>query len=190
MFESLTQSLNEILFQTWNNRFILLAMIGALWGIFLIALVTGGRPLHLGIIPRTLIGLRGILFAPFLHANFNHLFFNSIPLLVLANFLLIKGLERFLFITGFLIMISGLLTWLIGKKGIHLGASSIITGYWAILALQVWQQINLTNIILGLVSIYYFAAIFLGVFPSRKGVSWEGHLSGLLAGILLFYYGV
>ena len=188
MLESLNESLEEILTQTWNNRYILLGIVGFLWGVFLITVITGGRLLLLGIIPRTLIGIRGIFFAPVLHANFNHLFFNCIPLLVLANFMLIHGLDFFITTTCYLALISGLLTWLIGKKGIHLGASSIITGYWAMLALDAWQYTSLTNVILGLLSVYYFAGIFLGVFPSKKGISWEGHLSGLVAAVLLHYY--
>lgn len=184
MINELQQSLEYITQQTQSNGYYLCALLATLWGVYGINVVLGGRLLYLGIIPRTFIGIRGIFFSPFLHANFNHLFFNSIPLVVLANFLLIKGLDYFLNASLYLVVISGTLTWLIGKKGLHIGASGIITGYWAILASEFFTQNNLTSIILGLLSIYYFAAILFGAFPSsKKGVSWEGHLSGLLAGI-------
>ena len=82
---------------------------------------------------------------------------------------------------------SGILVWCFAKPGIHIGASGLITGYWALLVSDIYQQGTLTAIILGCVSLYYFAGIFLGVFPGKKGVSWEGHLFGLLAGLTVGY---
>ncbi len=68
-----------------------------------------------------------------------------------------------------------------------MGASGLITGYWGLLITDILQQGTLTAIILGVISLYYFAGIFLGVFPGKKGVSWEGHLFGLLAGLITSY---
>ena len=184
MISELQQSLEQIAQQSQANAYYLCILLAILWGIYIINLILGGRLLYFGIIPRTFIGLRGIFFSPFLHANFNHLFFNNIPLVVLANFLLIRGSDYFINASIYIMLLSGFLTWLIGKRGLHIGASGVITGYWAVLACDFFTQSNLTSIILGLLSIYYFAAIFFGAFPSsKKGVSWEGHLSGLLAGV-------
>jgi len=188
MLDQLNQSLDLIVNQTWNNLYILLGILCVLWCAFILTMLTGRRLLFLGIIPRTLVGLRGVIFAPFLHVNFNHLFFNSIPLVVLANFILVNGVEYFMYITLLLTILSGLITWVIAKPGIHIGASSVITGYWTILACNVFQQPTFTSVILGIISIYYFAGIFFGIFPSgNKGVSWEGHLSGFLAGLILYF---
>ncbi|HAT8247575.1 TPA: rhomboid family intramembrane serine protease, partial [Legionella pneumophila] len=63
----------------------------------------------------------------------------------------------------------------------------LITGYWGFLVYNIYQTGTLTTIILGLLSLYYFAGIFLGIFPGEKGVSWQGHLFGLLAGFLTSY---
>ena len=109
---------------------------------------------------------------------------NSIPLVVLSNFLLISGLDYFLYATFFIGIVSGILLWLFGKPGIHLGASGLITGFWGLLVVDIYQQGTFTAIILGIISLYYFAGIFFGIFPTQKGVSWEGHLFGLVAGIL------
>lgn len=186
MIDQLLASLNLIIEQTQNNLPTLALMIAALWLIFFISRVIP-QLLLLGIIPRHLRGLPGILFAPLLHANFNHLFFNTIPLLVLSNFILVNGLPYFICATLMITVLSGIAIWCFAKPGLHIGASAVITGYWALLVSDVYQQPSLTTIILGVVSLYYFAGIFFGIFPSKKGVSWEGHLFGLLAGLATGY---
>ncbi|RMX20983.1 rhomboid family intramembrane serine protease [Legionella jordanis] len=187
MLEDLNSSLALIIQQTQANINVLMIVLAVIWLVYFLNIFLNNRLNYLGIIPRRLYGLPGILFAPFLHANFNHLFFNSIPLLVLSNFLLINGLHYFLWVSFLIMVISGFLVWAFGKPGIHLGASAVITGYWALLVTDIVHRGGLTAIILGLISLYYFAGIFLGIFPSRKGVSWEGHLFGLLAGLITSY---
>lgn len=187
MLNELNNSLTLIIQQTTVNATNLSLIVLLLWVIFILNQLTGQRLLILGIIPRRIDGLPGILFAPLLHANFNHLFFNTIPLVVLSNFILIQGLSYYLHITLLITLISGLLTWCFAKPGIHLGASAVITGYWAVLICHIYQQGTLTAIILGMICFYYFAGIFLGIFPGRKGISWEGHLFGLIAGFITAY---
>lgn len=138
-----------------------------------------------GIQPRTLIGLRGIIFSPFLHGSLEHLYNNSIPL-----FLLIAAMRYFyrrhtLEIIGYGVLLSGFFTWLIGGYGsTHIGASSLIyvlvtfiffkglsTGYYRLVALSL------------LIAVLYGGMIWY-VFPDvEKGISWEGHLGGFLTGL-------
>jgi membrane associated rhomboid family serine protease len=192
MFDELLNSLNLIITQTQNNSTFLAAILVILWTVFFITRIDKKLLYQLGIEPRHLRGLPGIIFAPFLHLNFNHLFFNCIPLVVLSNFILIYGLPYFLLVTAMITIFSGIAIWCFAKPGIHIGASGVITGYWAFLVSNIYQSGSLTAIILGIISIYYFAGIFLGIFPREKGVSWEAHLFGLLAGLatnyLLKYY--
>lgn len=143
--------------------------------------------IRLGIWPRRIWGLPGIFFAPLLHLNFNHLFFNCIPLLILSDFILIYGLPYYLMVTAYIAIMSGFLIWCFAKPGIHVGASAVITGYWGFLVLNIYQQGTVMSIFLGIICLYYFAGIFLGIFPREKGVSWEGHLFGLLAGFATSY---
>lgn len=186
MFDELTNSLNLIIAQTQYNSSTLAIILIVLWLVFFITQLDKNL-LLLGIIPRKLRGLPGIIFAPFLHANFNHLFFNSIPLVVLSNFILINGLHYYIVVTVLIALLSGFATWCFAKPGVHVGASGVITGYWGLLVSNLYNSASITTFILGLISIYYFAGIFLGVFPGKKGVSWEAHLFGLLAGLATSY---
>ena len=162
-------------------------MLGVLWAIYFINFFLGQRLLLLGIRPRHLSGLLGIICAPLLHANFNHIFFNSIPLVVLANFILIQGVPYFFYVSAVIILLSGALTWCLAKPGLHVGASGVISGYWGFLVANIYQEGTVTAIILGIVCVYYFAGIFLSIFPGEKSVSWQGHLFGLFSGFLTSY---
>ncbi|MDF1827965.1 MAG: rhomboid family intramembrane serine protease [Legionellaceae bacterium] len=183
MINNLLQSVLFIAEQIQVNLENLAWITLILWGVYFINQALGQRLLFLGIIPRKIYGLFGILFAPFLHANFNHLFFNTIPLLVLSAFILVNGMPYFILATLLITLISGVLIWLFAKPGLHVGASAVVTGYWGLLVTGIYQEGSATTILLGVVSLYYFAGIFFGIFPTKRGVSWEGHLFGLLAGI-------
>jgi membrane associated rhomboid family serine protease len=169
------------------NVNILGLILGVLFGVFVVNKLLGGILLHLGIIPRRLRGLLGIIFAPVLHVDFNHLFFNSIPLVILANFILLQGLLYFYVVTVSLTLSAGLLVWLFAKPGIHVGASAVIAGYFAILVANSYSHPSLLSYILAAVSIYYFGGIFFSIFPGEKRVSWEGHLFGFLSGLACSY---
>lgn len=183
MIENLTASILFITNQTKANIYYLEVISLIMLGAYFLTQLSGRRLLYLGIVPRHWAGLLGIIFAPFLHAHFNHLFFNLIPLLVLSNFILFNGLVYFIKIIITIGFLSGLLTWSFGRPALHIGASGVVTGLWGLLITQVYTQPSLTTIILAILCAYYFAGIFLGIFPSQKGVSWEGHLFGLIAGV-------
>ena len=80
-----------------------------------------------------------------------------------------------------------MLIWCFAKRGLHVGASALITGYWALLVSNVLQEGTAMAVILGALCLYYFIGILYSVFPSERGVSWEGHLFGLLAGFSTSY---
>ncbi len=183
MFENLVNSLMDIVTQTKEHLPLLLAVLGLLFLIHIINVALNYRLLALGIYPRHLFGLVGIVCSPFLHGNFNHLFFNSIPLFVLMDFMLIYSDQTFIAATCSIFLFSGLLTWLFGRKAMHVGASAVITGYWGFLVFFMIQEPSATSLILGILCVYYFAGIFFGILPLRESTSWEGHLFGLVAGV-------
>lgn len=186
MFDELVESFTTMQAQIQHNLPTLGIILFIPWFIYLISCFYPNI-LLLGIIPRRVRGLPGVIFAPLLHANFNHIFFNSIPLFVLSGFILINGLSLYLLVTAMITLLSGLAIWCFAKNGLHIGASALITGYWGFLVTNIYQHTTVTTLILGILSIYYFAGIFLGIFPQQKGVSWQGHLFGLLAGIATSY---
>jgi membrane associated rhomboid family serine protease len=170
-----------------DNYHLLLGIIIGLWALQLINKILGYRLNYLGIIPRSGRGVVGIFFSPFLHGDANHLFFNTIPLLVLACFVLIGGQALFWRVTITIILLSGAMIWLLGRKAIHIGASSLIMGYWGYLLMNAYHQPSLMTVVLAIVCLYYFGGLFFGLFPTREQVSWEGHLFGCLAGVAANY---
>ena len=183
MFENLVNSITDIVTQTQAHLVFLLGVLGLLLAIHILNTLLNRRLLMLGIYPRHPIGLMGIICAPFLHGNFNHLFFNCIPLFVLLDFMLISCPNAWATATCSIFLISGLLTWLFGRKAMHVGASSVITGYWGFLVFFMIHEPNAMSLILGILCVYYFAGIFFGILPMKESTSWEGHLFGLVAGV-------
>lgn len=176
VLQTLIQSIHD-------NLSLLIGIALFLWLLLLINKLLGYRLNYLGIWPRTGRGLIGIIFSPCLHANASHLFFNTFPLLALASFILIGGQALFWRVTVCIIILSGLLVWLFGRRAIHIGASSLVTGYWGYLLVNAYLQPSLLSIILAVICAYYFGGLFFGLFPSEEKVSWEGHLLGCIAGI-------
>ena len=183
MFEMISNSMDALILVFKYNLEYTLGFIAILWNFNALNWFSGRLLNRLGIYPLCLIGLPGIVFSPFLHVNFNHLFFNTIPLFVLANFVLIDGREKFIVVTAIIVVLSGLITWLVGRKAIHIGASSLIMGYFSYVLIQTFTQHSFMAIALAGLTVYYFAGLFTSLLPGEADVSWEGHLSGFVAGI-------
>ncbi|WP_124977547.1 rhomboid family intramembrane serine protease [Aphanothece sacrum] len=138
-----------------------------------------------GIIPHNIIGLRGILFAPFLHGNLAHLIGNTIPFIVLGWLVMLQETSDFWIVTALTMVIGGLGTWLFGAPGsVHIGASILIFGYLGFLLLRGYFQRNFASILLSIVVGFFYGRLVFGVLPSDRGISWQGHLFGFLGGIL------
>ena len=140
---------------------------------------------YLGILPQKPEGLRGILFAPFIHSSLKHLFNNSIPLLVLGSalFYFYKNVRWKVFFIGFIL--TGLLTWFIGRPAMHIGASGIVYLLASFLFFKgiFSKQYQLTA--LALVVVFLYGSLLWYLFPIDPKISWEGHLSGFVVGLLL-----
>ncbi len=137
-----------------------------------------------GIMPRTYIGLLYIPISPWVHHNTAHLIFNSVPLLVLGFLVHLNGRTEFWWVTILIILLSGLGTWLIGNAGSHGGASGLIMGYWSyILASAIFTR-SIKSIFLALVALLFYGGIIYVLLDTRPHISWAGHASGFLAGIV------
>ncbi|MFT7475025.1 MAG: membrane associated rhomboid family serine protease [Verrucomicrobiales bacterium] len=139
-----------------------------------------------GIHPRSLDGIDGVLWSPFLHSGFPHLISNSIPFVVLSGLMLTGGLKRYVRASAIIIVLGGLLVWAlaIGSNENHIGASGWVFGMLGFLiAAAVFDKKALT-IAVGLVALLFYGGTLLVGFVPTPGVSWEGHLFGFLAGIV------
>lgn len=186
----LLSQLQQLFAAMQANVAIALYIVLGLWIIQLINYSLHYRLNILGLIPRKPFGLIGIVFSPFLHGSFNHLFFNAIPLFVLLNFMLINGINHFIGISIVIIGIAGIATWLFGRRGIHVGASGVIMGYWGYLLFDAVRNPSVVTVILAILVMYYFGSLFFSLFPQEESVSWEGHVFGFLAGLITAYYSI
>ncbi|RIK35919.1 MAG: rhomboid family intramembrane serine protease, partial [Chloroflexi bacterium] len=141
-----------------------------------------------GIRPRTLIGLRNILFAPWLHVGFGHLIANSIPFWVLGWLVSLSGLRQFWRVTISAMLVSGVAIWLLGPpRTLHLGLSGIIFGYLGYLLLRGFMERSSLAVLLAALALLFYGGMLWSLVTWQPGVSWLGHLFGFLGGALAAY---
>lgn len=165
---------------------IIAGFVGLLWVIELVnASIFGGGLSAYGIVPRSLSGLLGILFAPFLHASFAHLIANTLPLAVLAWFVMLRRKRDLLTVSVLSALVGGLGTWLIAPAlSVHVGASILIFGYLGYLLSRGIFERRFWPILGSVVVFFLYGGALFGVLPGEIGISWQGHLFGLLGGVL------
>jgi len=171
----------------WYSLFISVALVIGLWIIKLIEFEYGFDFSEWGVLPRNVSGLRGILFSPLIHSNFEHLSANSLPLLVLT-FSLFFFYRRYSYLIFILIyLLSGLFVWLGGRDALHIGASGVIYGLAAFLFLSGILSRNVGLLTISLVVALLYGGLIWGIFPIKPEISWESHLWGAVSGFLLAY---
>ncbi|WP_229075682.1 rhomboid family intramembrane serine protease [Actinoplanes sp. DH11] len=138
-----------------------------------------------GIIPRRIDGLDGVLFSPFLHADWAHLYGNAVPLILLGTFVLAGGVRRFVWSTVVIMAVSGLGVWFIGDpQSVVVGASGVIFGYLGMLLIRGLVERSWWNIAVGaFIGLLYWYQLY-GILPTDARVSWQGHLLGLVGGVI------
>ena len=156
----------------------------AIWCIEAINFLLNHSLNQYGIIPRDISHIWHILSAPFIHGFPLHAVNNSIPLfvlLILADFHSRKNLIICLIV---IILFSGLMTWLVGRAGYHLGASSLIFGLWGYLIGMGFKQRDLKSIALATITFVLYGGLAYQLLHLQLHVSWEGHFFGALSGLL------
>jgi membrane associated rhomboid family serine protease len=139
-----------------------------------------------GVYPRTFSGLQGIIFSPFIHSDLDHLYNNSIPLLILLAALQFFYPNQSFGVITFGIIISGIITWLIGRPSFHIGASGLIYVVFSFIFLKGLLTRYYRLIALSLAVIMIYGGMVWYVFPKvDNAISWEGHLGGFIAGSIL-----
>ncbi len=165
-----------------------LVFVCALYVVHTIELLSPGLSwAWLGILPRTFSGLSGIFVAPLLHGSWGHLLVNTGPLLILLALLFMNKQYRPWLSLTCLWLLSGFGTWLIGRGGVvHIGASGLIYALAAFLVVAGWRLRHWGALLIAGVVVALYGGLVLTALPWTVGpnVSWESHLSGLLAGVL------
>lgn len=158
--------------------------LAVMWASLGANLALGGALFQYGVIPRTLIGLRGILFAPFIHGSVAHLAANSVPFALLGWLVMLSGRGRFLRVTLAAMLGSGLMAWLLGAPGsVHVGASGVIFGYLGYLMVNGLFTRKFWSILLSAGVTALWGGLVFGVLPGQPGISWQAHFGGLVAGV-------
>ena len=167
--------------------------IGMIWLVFLVDWVLATDLRNWGVAPRSLWGLAGIFTMPFLHGNWQHLVGNTVPLVVLLS-LLAGSRANSAGIVLTLTVIGGALLWVIGPgASVHIGASGLIYGLITFLITAgITERRPMALTVAVIVGILYGTTLFGGILPFtvNEGVSWQGHLTGAIAGVLLGHFAV
>ena len=163
---------------------LLLSLLGIMWAVEILDLLPFVHLDSFGIRPRSLAGLAGIIFTPFLHDGFGHLIANTFPFVILGGIVLLGGLGVFWRVTLFVTLVGGLGVWLCaGRLTNHIGASGLIFGYLGFLLARGVFEKSLPWMLAACAVLIAYGGLLFGVLPIRAGVSWQGHLFGFLAGV-------
>ena len=176
-------------YQTQREGIVLLAVfVAVMWIVEIINTIDSNRLDNDGIWPRSVSHLWGILTAPFLHASFQHLIANSIPFVFLGLIIALHGAGRLAIVSAIVIIVGGLLTWLISPShSITVGASGWVFGFATYLLVRGFFDRSALEILTGLVvGVLWGGALIASLVPQGH-VSWQGHLSGGIAGVLAAY---
>lgn len=156
----------------------------------LMLLVTGaglllpGLMRELALVPREPVTLLGIATMPLVHASWSHLWANLPPFLVLSALVLIGSPRYYLITTALIVVLGGIGLWLFGRAGFHVGASGLIFGYFGFLLARGFYDRKLAPVLLAVTTALLYGGMLWGVVPTTPGVSWDGHLAGLVAGVI------
>lgn len=173
----------------FNSFFIPVLLVVIMWAVKLTEVFTQSDFANFGLTTGELKGLFGIVSMPFLHGDFKHLSGNSVPMLILGT-LVYYFYNRVATTVLLWIWFAGASwLWLVGNHGItHIGASGVVYGLATFLFFMGVIRREYRSMVISLLVIFLYGSIFWGIFPIYKGVSWEGHLYGAIAGLAAAIY--
>jgi membrane associated rhomboid family serine protease len=160
--------------------------VGVWWIVYVVNLVLGGALFAYGIHPRTLAGLVGIVFAPFLHASVMHLALNTLSFVFLGAFMRFRHRSDLAVVGVVGALTSGLGAWLLGGAGtVTVGASGVIFAYLGFLMARGIFERSAASIALSVLVTWLFGSMVWGVLPTvAAAISWQAHLFGFLGGVI------
>tara|TARA_B110000091_G_scaffold60350_1_gene66170 strand:- start:871 stop:1563 length:693 start_codon:yes stop_codon:yes gene_type:complete len=164
-----------------------LLYIVIIWMLYFIEIKFGYNFNKYGVYPRDFKGFRGVFLTHFIHSNTTHLFNNSIPLfvLLLSVFMFYKEVALKVLVYGGLL--TGFLTWVIARESYHIGASGIVYLLFSFVFFSGILKKHFRLVAVSLVVIFLYGSMIWYVLPIKDGMSWEGHLSGFIVGLVFAF---
>ncbi len=174
--------------QMWDAALWPLLFAAICWAVHFISERNPGANSAWGIFPRTSIGLSGILTAPFIHADLDHLLANTLPILLVGT-----GIFHFYRSLAFRVIaliwiLGGFWVWLIARPSWHIGASGLIYGGVVFLFFSGVFRRDIRLMAISFLVVFLYGSLAWGILPIHPAQSWESHLSGSMAGLLAAIY--
>jgi membrane associated rhomboid family serine protease len=165
----------------------IIILVVVIWAVEIVNFFSGHGLTNWGILPRSITGLIGIPLAPFIHGGFWHTVSNTIPILILGGLTLVSSEKRFWSSTIGAIVLTGILVWLFARSSYHVGASGLVFAYFGILMGRAFFERSFMAVIVAGVTVILYGGMLWGVLPIRSFVSFESHLFGLIAGVVVVW---
>lgn len=167
-----------------NSLALPLSFVLLLWIIHIFQISANVSWFELGVFPRTLFGLKGIITSPLIHSDYSHLFSNSLPLLLLGLGICYTypTLSKKLFVIVYLF--HGFLVWLFARQAFHIGSSGLVYGFVSFMFFSGIIRRDNRSIALALIVTLLYGGLTWGVLPIKSEISWEAHLFGSITGII------
>ncbi len=162
-------------------------VLAIMWVVHIFKVFTGLSLAKFGVYPRHQDGLIGIIASPLIHGDWGHIISNSVPFAVLSSMIFLFYRKVSLKAFTAIYFLSGILLWSFGRSVFHIGASGVVYG---LLTFVFWTGIfrrNIKSIVLALIVTLLYSGYFYGIVPTQPGISWDGHLFGAIAGIIVAY---
>ena len=167
----------------WPVIFVLI-----LWFIEGLSVYINFRFTALGILPRAISGIPGIIFSPFIHGNYEHLLSNTLPLLVVGSGLIYFYGDIAKRVLIMIWLFTGFWVWLAARKEYHIGASGLIYGLVCFLFLSGLLRKDARLLSVSLLVTFLYGSLVWGILPVDQSISWESHLFGSVAGFFCAIY--
>ncbi|MBE1531926.1 rhomboid family intramembrane serine protease [Actinomadura algeriensis] len=166
-----------------GSAVLVLSVTAVMWVLETVDYVANGWFDRFGIDPWNVGDLPDIFTAPFMHAGFGHLIANTIPFLILGFIAATRGIAKFLVASLIVIVVGGLGVWFTSSAN-TLGSSILIFGFFGYLLGRGVFERRLVDVAIAVAVVAVYGTMLLGVLPSDPAISWQGHLFGLIGGVI------
>lgn len=163
-------------------------LLASIWVLSIIGFVWRSLLSYFALVPREFSHLPGILGMPFVHKDLSHLLANSLPLAVFSGLVLVQGSLYFVRALLGIVLLGGAALWLIGRPGAHIGASGLVFGLFGLLLARAYYNRSLRSLLIAAAVMLGYGGLVWGILPTQSAVSWEAHLTGAGAGVIVAKY--